>query len=922
MTSISLSGTDWRCKPYVGDDWRMRRAYAADTRDVHGWFPATVPGSPYADLMAAGELPDLYYDRNTMHAEWVAERWWVWRRVFRVGARSPRTWLRFEGVDHACEVYLNGELVGCHEGMFRAFEYEVSERLLDEGDNVLAVAVAPVPRIESQVGHTSRVRTHKTRMSYWWDFCPRLPQLGIWDDVMLLQTGPARLRDVWVRGTTDGEVVVNCDIDVPDSAAAVGNLDGGHTTMPSAHANVEAAWTVEVTLTHGGDVVAQGRARAGSPVKLQLESPRLWWPNGHGEPSLYEAEIWLVNQPNFGAGGSDRRERDGAKDDANHRDGAEGDANHRDGGKGDADRRDGGKGDAGGRNGRPSDSRSVRFGLRDVRMHDYALEVNGQRVYMRGWNWVPHDMLYGVRDLPRLRRLLDMARRAHVNVLRVWGGGLIEREEFYSLCDEFGIMVWQEFIQSSSGMDNRPADDDEFVAMMRAEAEAIVPRRRNHPSLIIWCGGNELQGDDGRPLDDTAPVLAALREVVRRLDPTRIWLPTSPSGPTFMNTLANIERDPDGQHDVHGPWEYQGLEAQCTLYNRATSRLHSEFGVEGMASRETQNRTIPAEKQWPFAKSNAAWMHRGSWWMNPDMLQQCFGDRLTDLDRMTRASRFLQAEGLRYAIEANRRRCGLGRGHDGATPADHGGGSSRNAGSLPWQFNEPFPNGSCTSAIEHHGAPKPAYYAVARAYAALSVTARFDRLAWGGHDRFTAELFAVSSHAAPNSMAGLVPPVPGAAVLHVCLVGASGRVYFEERRPVLIEPGHAQPLGSVDVDLPDEDLFFLDLVLGPATNRYLFSSVLTLAPLLDAPATTLDVSLRGDVITLLNSGSYAALDVWLEEDGLRLYDDNGFALLPGEQRRVRTLGDTSHLKVSASNTEPLWVSSSPGKGDAQCVSNC
>ena len=169
---------------------------------------------------------------------------------------------------------------------------------------------------------------------------------------------------------------------------------------------------------------------------------------------------------------------------------------------------------------------------------------------IRGWNWVPLDALYGVPRPEKLAHLLELAARANVNLLRVWGGGLIESHEFYDLCDRLGLLVWQEFSQSSSGHRERP------LRRRRSSSRRWPPTRgrscrdcARHPSLAVWCGGNELDGDD------STPVLAALRDVVRELDPERAWLPTSPARRAT---------------DVHGPWEHQGL----ARAQRALRRAH------------------------------------------------------------------------------------------------------------------------------------------------------------------------------------------------------------------------------------------------------------------------------------------------------------------------------------------------------------
>jgi beta-mannosidase len=454
-----------------------------------------------------------------------------------------------------------------------------------------------------------------------------------------------------------------------------------------------------------------------------------------------------------------------------------------------------------------------------------------------------------------------------VNLLRVWGGGLIETEAFYTACDAAGLMVWQEFSQSSSGIESTPSDEPAFVKRMRDEAESIVPLRRNHPSLVAWCGGNELEGSDG-PLDDRAPVLAALRDVVRRLDPDRVWLPTSPSGPHFANRLDVIEADPGGLHDVHGPWEHQGLREHTELYDRGTSLFNSEFGVEGMANRRTHEALIAPEHRWPPTKANPVYRHLGEWWNNEPLVQAAFGSRLTDLESLRRGSQHLQADGLRYAVEANRRR------------------AFRNSGSIPWQFNESFPNAWCTSAIDHRGDLKPAYFAVRRAYAPVAVAASFDGFAWAGRDGFAATVWAWSDREA-------LVNVP----LRARLVDLDGTELAATDELVDLEPGPAAKVGRLEVAGSLPPLVLLDLRLGDvAVNRYLLAGGEDFGPLLDLPAAIVDVRVAAAPaadadawrIQVSHRDGPAALGLRIEDD--RPIDAPGWAepsdgwvdLLPGE----------------------------------------
>ena len=374
-------GGEWQLRGFLGDEWRW---HLEKPWDAPGWIPARVPGSVVDDLWRAGEVPDPYHARNSRLLEWVPERAWVYRRP----VDGPGV-IRFEGVDHAATVFVDGQEVAEHEGAFTPFEVE-----LDEGEHALAVVVHPAPASEPQVGRTSRVRVHKSRMGYGWDFCPRMIHQGIWRPVTLNPSPP-------VRPTV--------------------RLEDG-------------LGTVEL---HG-------------EVVLRVDEPRLWWPNGMGEQHLYEVD-------------------------------------------------------------------GVRVGFRTVELtSDYALVVNGVRAPIKGWNWCPLDPLYGVPRPEKLRRLLELAAASGANLVRVWGGGLIETDEFYDHCDRLGLLVWQEFSQSSSGIESVPSDDPGFVATLAADAREIVPRLRHRPSLAIWGGGNELDGDD------STPALAALRAVVHELDPGRV----------------------------------------------------------------------------------------------------------------------------------------------------------------------------------------------------------------------------------------------------------------------------------------------------------------------------------------------------------------------------------------------------------------
>ena len=180
---IFLNGSDWLFKDFYGEDWRWRGSHLPDSRDQRHWRLGSVPGCPHHDLWKSGEIADPYVDRNSLLIEWIPHRSWLYKKSFTVGEeiRGQRVHLHFEGVDYQAEFFLNGESLGTHTGMFTPVIFEVTDKLFYGAENLLAVVIESAPPEEPQVGRTSRVKTVKTRMNYWWDFCPRMIHVGIWD---------------------------------------------------------------------------------------------------------------------------------------------------------------------------------------------------------------------------------------------------------------------------------------------------------------------------------------------------------------------------------------------------------------------------------------------------------------------------------------------------------------------------------------------------------------------------------------------------------------------------------------------------------------------------------------------------------------------------------------------------------------------
>ncbi|MFC5406975.1 glycoside hydrolase family 2 protein [Cohnella soli] len=786
---------------------------------VTDWIAATVPGSVQHDLWKADIIADPYHGMNSIHCEWVENRWWVYRTTFDFEPDQMRTiHLCFQGLDYKAHLFLNQRPLGTHEGMFVPLSLDVTE-MLRSGGNELTVVFEHAPDIMGQIGYTSETKSLKSRFPYKWDFSARLVPLGFWDEVLLQRKGHHLLRDIWLQPLAQ-EGVLNVSGIVARSGS------GGKSAEPCM-----LKYKVEVRFE--GEIAASAERWIDSPVesstfletKLSVEKPELWYPNGTGAQPLYEVEIQLWENDSL----SDRWE---------------------------------------GRTGFRSLTWERSEGAPDDAL-PYTMVVNGRKVYIKGANITPLDVLYGNVTEERYRRFVQELKEAHINLVRVWGGGVIEKEIFYELCDRHGIMIWQEFIQSSSGIDNVPSKDPRFLELLRETATAAIKVKRNHVSLACWSGGNELTDDNGVPVTYDDENIAMLRDLVRQYDPHRLFLPTSASGPREFLAVD----EPGTNYDVHGPWKYGGATNHYYMFNHSDSMLHSEFGVDGCCAVRSMEKFLGEEdREVTSVRDNQVWRHHGEWWDTLERSREFFGDIAT-LSGLVAASQWVQAEGIRYALEANRRR------------------KYRNSGSIVWQFNEPWPNVSCTSLVDYYGLPKMAYFWVRKAYAPIHLSLKYDSLLVRPGERFAAECYV------QNSMdAGLVK-------WRAECFDLSGAMLWRESGERSV-PGNATirlAEFAMDIDCSTPEVFAVRVQIeGLEPNVYFFSTLRKdyLKALLHAPQPILQATLKetaysetGECVRkflVRNIGEAVALYVTAET--IRPADDPVFCLqnysilLPEEER--------------------------------------
>jgi beta-mannosidase len=633
--------------------WQFREARADE------WLPAQVPGSVQTDLLALGRIPDPFVADNELRVQWVAERDWEYRCAFRVDPEmlaEARVFLVCDGLDTLADVALNDHPLGHAENAFRQYRWEV-KALLAGGENELRIAF-PSPmayvreRVKEQPLHNPRHSLpggpylRKAPCQFGWDWGPKLPPVGIWKDVRLEGYSVARLDEVHLRQQHDrGKVTIS-------ARASVGRWEEADLCLELRLAAPDGQ-EQEASVTLAGD-------RTDGTATVDVAEPRLWWPNDLGLQPLYDVQVNLLQEDVL------------------------------------------------------LDRRTFKIGLRTLELRQepdafgtsFTFVVNGVPIFARGANWIPADSFPTRISDAQLEHLIGSAAKAHMNMLRAWGGGFYEEERFYDLCDRYGILVWQDFIFSCSVYPN----DEAFVENVRVEATENVRRLRHRTSLALWCGNNEMEVGwvnwGWEHLPESERFKRAYDRMFHHLLPgicaaedsdTPYW-PSSPSSNTpFVN--------PDGLRagDTHN-WAVWHSGKPFEAYRDHDARFVSEFGFQSLPCLDTV-RTYADEEDWNMT-SYIMEHHQRNEAGNGKIINY-----MTDHFRMPRdfpslvyLSQVLQAECVRTGVEYWRRnrRC--------------------TSGALYWQLNDCWPVASWAS-LDYFGRWKALHYAARRFNAPVLLSA-------------------------------------------------------------------------------------------------------------------------------------------------------------------------------------------------------
>lgn len=641
MSVLNLSELNWQWHCWRPWMWKLGQSMETGQRLRVEMQPvaATIPGTVQQALLNAGVIDDWNVGTQSRLCEWVEHRHWELSAALDTDPILPAQIIVLDapGLDYSGWLLIDHKQVGTFCGSLHHHRFGLTSHLSEPGKHYIQLIFDCPPPEQGQIGFTSKTRYFKPRHHYGWDWCPRFVPIGV--------TRPMRmLTDM------DAALTIKKVSTCYDHATQSGHIEMIY-QLQSMQMDDKAI--VQLTLLDEQRIVTSVKAQlltGKHSIDLQADAIEPWFPNGAGHPQIYELLIQVIDQHQQVLY-TDRRI----------------------------------------------------LGFKQVRWEPccnaredalpWLCFVNDMPVFLQGVNWTPIRLndadLHQADYEDRLAKYREMG----CNLLRVWGGAGLEKDCFYELCDQMGLMVWQEFPLSSSGIENQPPEDASVIEELVQIATGYVQQCMHHPSLLMWCGGNELTDKQGIPSTLSTTALQRLAQMCADIDPGHRFVATSPTGPRFG---ANPKEYGLGlHHDVHGPWgwdESMTMEQWITYWQQDDAMMRSEVGMPGASSLEVIQHYCGPDA-WPA--DNDTWRHSAAWWIMWERfkhLQQA--DSTRALQAYVHETQQLQAKALEIAVNACRSRPGLC------------------GGILIWMGHDCFPCPINNSLIDYEGHCKAAYFAI------------------------------------------------------------------------------------------------------------------------------------------------------------------------------------------------------------------
>ena len=657
VTCLAQAAQAERKSVSLNNGWEFRQRIGRVDAVQGQWHPVAVPGVVHTDLLRNKLIPDPFFRSNESALQWIENADWEYRSTFQAtpeALKHSHVDLVFEGLDGPAEVYLNDKLILTADNMFREWRVEVKSQLKAGANQLLVVFPSPIIEArkiaagdfwhqQTQTPEKSYLR--KAAYEYGWDWGPRFVLSGIWRPVKLDVWDDAKISNLHIR-----QLDINSEI--------------AHTVAETEITSAQkSAATVTVDYEYGGKKASTSRDVELNPgvnhidLPIDIAHPDLWYPNGYGRQAVYAFHTQLKT------------------------------------------------------GGRVQDDQTVRTGLRSIVLRrdldqwgrSFEFVVNGIPVFAKGADVIPFDSFPTRVTTVQYRRVLESAKAANMNMIRHWGGGYYETDEFYALCDELGIMIWQDFM---FGNEWQPGTYD-FKQNVAKEAEYQIKRLRDHPSIVVWCGNNETEASWDWHLDITSRLSAdiarrmwqdyltlfsgVLASAVERFAPETPYWPSSPSA-DYEDISENHQSG-----DMHNWSVWHGM-LPFRDYEKSIPRFMTEYGFQSFPEMRTvESFTLPEDRTGILTPVMLAHQKNtsGNAKIHDYMLRDYPDPK--DFTSFLYASQVLQAEGIKIGTEHLRRN------------------RPRTMGAIYWQLNDCWPVASWSS-IDYYGRWKALQYYARRFY--------------------------------------------------------------------------------------------------------------------------------------------------------------------------------------------------------------
>lgn len=821
FTSVSAEENSPVIKDEIKLNWQFRQVGTAI------WHKATVPGCVHTDLLADSLIKDPFYRTNEKDLQWIDKVDWEYETVFNLDGEflgHEKIELEFMGLDTYTDIFLNGEKLLRTDNMFREWKVECKKQL-KQGENRLRILLhspvkTDIPKLEklgyqlpaindqSETGQLDdqkiSIFARKAPYHYGWDWGPRFVTSGIWRPIYIKAWNNAKIENIQIIQSSLTK----------DLASLRANIE--------INSAVEDSFLLRVVNKNENSLLAEKEIKLSKGENtisafFEIKDPKFWWPNGLGEQYLYAIETSIIGPKEL------------------------------------------------------IDKKSENIGLRTVKLvrekdhsgTSFYFKVNGQPVFMKGANYIPSDIFLNRVSPAEYEKLIQSAALSNMNMLRVWGGGIYENDIFYDLCDRYGILIWQDFMFACSMYPG----DEAFLESVKQEAIDNVKRLRNHASIALWCGNNEIEdawaGWGWKPrysLEKQKYIYNTYKEIFLNIlptvckdyDGTRYYWPSSPSSDYGRASKA-------GSGDTHYWGVWHGKEP-FENFQKKLGRFISEYGFQSFPEFKTvKSYTLPED--WDIeSEVMAAHQRSGIGNLRIRDYMKMYYKTPKDFQSFLYTGQVMQGYGIKQAIEAHRRNMPYC------------------MGTLFWQLDDCWPVASWSS-MDYYKRWKAMQYVAKKAYQTFLISPSES----GDNVNF----YIISDK-----------PQDTEAQLTVQVIGFSGKELFVRKTPVTVRSNASLSYLSLNkkelLGQSKPDSILISTQLNDTNGEMLSENIMYLRQpkdlSLEKPEIKIHIEKSTNGYSIELSTNKLAKDVYLslEEEGF--FTDNYFDLIPGKAKKLELIG--------------------------------